>query len=319
MSIQVVSTSTPAVQADLPAGEVVGTESAPVAPEAAEQTQVSETDAEASEVEEAKETDQDDDAEGDESDEDTEPKESEKSEPKKKSGSQRRKERAERAEAEVARLQRIVEDMALKGAGGQSKPEPKAIEATQPTDDGRPKPEDFETHLEFVEKLTDWKLDQREQAKIANDHKAKFEADQKARVKSHLDRVQAFKEKTADYEEVVTSVDDVRTPPALESLILESENSAALIYELASNRKEFERICQLSPLALAREIGRVESRIASNTSSEPKPEPKKQTKAPPPIAPVSSKGGSVAKSIHDIAAQGSQAEYEAARAKQRQG
>lgn len=316
MSI-VVTSNAPAAQAEKPAGESVETKSALVADKAAEQTEVSDTDTEKNEAVEQDADNDDSEADGDELEAKDD---SEKAKPKAKSGSQRRKERAERAEAEVARLQRLVEGMALKGAGSPDKPEPKeaaATQANQVNDDGRPRPEDFETHLEFMEKLTDWKLDQREQAKKADDHKAKLKADQQALEKAHFAREKAFAEKTADYAEVLKDVDHFKgASPTLAEIIGTSEIGPELMYELAKNPEEYERINALPPIAAAREMGKIESRIASLSSDAQKPEPKKQTKAPPPIAPVSSKGGSVAKSIHEIAASGSQAEYEAARLKQ---
>lgn len=312
MSI-VVTSNTPAVQADAPAGESVETKSAPEVKETAEQTKSSDTGTEENEAEESEADKDDAEADGDELEAKDD---SEKVKTKTKSGSQRRKERAERAEAEVTRLQGLMETMALKGAGD-TKTESKEAQAAKVNDAGKPIPETFETHAEYVEALTDWKIEQREQAKIANDHKAKIETEHQTLMKSHSDRVKAFKEKTADFDDVMETVDDVPVSPTISGIIFSSENGADLMYALAKNRAEFERINTLSPIAAAREIGKIEAALSASGASEAKnTEPKKQTKAPAPIVPVGSKGGSVSKSIEEIAATGTQSEYEAARAKQ---
>jgi hypothetical protein len=310
MTIQVVSTTD--TQAAPAAGAPVAeTASMPVADKAAEQKESPESDTEENETAaEAKDTPE---AEDDSDEDSTEANDDAKDKPKKKSGSQRRKERAERAEAEVARLQRLVEDMALKGAGGQ-KPEPvETPKAANPADDAEPIPDDFETHQEYVRALTKWTVNQSDKEKEQKAAKAKLEAEQSQRLNAHYERVNAFAEKTADYEEVIESVGDMSLSVSIQDLLIASENGPELLYELAKNRTEFERINKLGPLAAAREIGRFEARFIK-ASEDPKPEPKKTTQAPKPIAPVGGKSGKVEKSIYDATL--SQREYEALRDKQ---
>lgn len=317
MTIQVFSTPETAVQAEKPAGAAEGAQSLPEAKQAAEQKQSTVSVTEENEAEAKQDEISKDESDEDDSDEDAESKDAEKDKPKKKSGSQRRKERAERAEAEVARARAEADHwraLALKGAG-ESKPEPKAETAKAADEVGKPNPETFETHAEYVEALTDWKIEQREKARAAESRKAQLETEQQTLVKSHLERVKSFKESTDDFDDVVSGVDDVLISPTVRELILTSENSPALMYELAKNREEYERINKLPPLAAARAMGLIEAKL-SKASKEAKPEPKKLTSAPKPIEPVGSKGGPVEKSIHDVAAHGSQAEYEAIRRKQ---
>jgi len=83
---------------------------------------------------------------------------------------------------------------------------------------------------------------------------------------------------------------------------------------LAKDKAEFDRINSLNPIAAAKEFGKIESKISANSSEEKKPEPKKITKAPQPIVPVGSKGGSASKSIDDPNI--SQKEYERLRREQ---
>jgi hypothetical protein len=274
-------------------------------------------DSEISETQAKEETDTDD-AEGDESEESGEAadadEEAKEGKPKRKSGWQRRidklnaRERAAQKEAEYWKRR------ALEGAGETQKDAPKDEKPKQDAQ-GKPKPDQYETHEEYVEALTDWKLEQRDKAREAKARETELQTAQQKLAQAHIERVQAFAKKVDDFEEVVEAASDIVVSPALREAVLQSDNSAELIYELAKNRAEFERINALSPLAAARALGAFESRIAaSKAKEEQKPEPKKQTLTPKPIAPVGGGKGAVAKSIDDPSL--TQAEYEALRRKQ---
>jgi hypothetical protein len=132
---------------------------------------------------------------------------------------------------------------------------------------------------------------------------------------AHVERVKSFVETHDDFEELMQDLDGIPVPAAIHEGIVTSEHGPALMYELAKNPEEFKRICALPPIAAARALGLLEAKLAS--APEAKPEPKKTTKAPEPIAPVSSKGASREKTIFDPDL--TQAEYERLRAKQRTG
>lgn len=301
MVIEVVSNQAPLAA---PAAEPkpVETPSEPV-PKGAALKEPAEKDAAGTE-EEKPETD----AEGDE------PEATADGQPKRKSGSQRQKERAERAEAEVERLRKLVEGVALKGAGAETpKPDADAPKAEQA---GKPDPEKFETHAEYVEALTDWKLDVREKARDAAAQKAQIEAAQAKRWSTYSEREKAFKAEVGDYDDVIAGVEDIVFSPAALDAISNSEVGPQISYELAKNRAEAERIAKLPPGAAYMAIGRLEAKIESAKSSEAKPEPKKQTNAPKPITPVGGKGGPTEKKTLEEAAKTSQAEYEAIRLEQ---
>lgn len=283
-------------------------ESAPA--EKSEQKESPESDTEEKESDGEEKDESEDDAD----EESVEAKDAKEDKPKKKGGFQRRidklNSRYTAAQAEIEHWKK----QALKGAG-----ETKADEAVDKpkaaaTGDGKPDPDTFDTHAEYVEALTDWKVKQEFSGREQQAAKAKLEDDKKTALKAHYDRVNAFKAKTPDYDDAVEAVDDVPVSPTIGELIVSSENGPELIYELAKNREEFERINKLGPLAMAREIGRLEARLA-NGSDDKKSEPKKLTNAPKPINPVGSKGGHVEKSIYDPSL--SQREYEKLRAKQR--
>ena len=193
---------------------------------------------------------------------------------------------------------------ALEGKGAQeTKPDPK-VEAKS---EGKPKAEDFESHEDFVEALADWKTEQKLKERESKQRETQAKTEHQKQVDAFQQGVQALMEKHEDFEEVLESVDDVRMSPAVQQLILDSKNGPELTYHLAKNREELERICKLSPLAAARELGKFEAGLSK---PEPKQEPRKLTKAPEPIKPLSGSGKSqTEKTIFDEGL--SQADFEA--------
>lgn len=230
--------------------------------------------------------------------------------PKKKSGFQRRIDKLNARNTAAAQEIEYWKQQALKKDAIESKVEKVESKSV----DGKPDPEHFESHSDYVEALTDWKIEMREKAAQQKAQKSQIETEQANAYKIHAERVKSFADKTEDFQEVLESVDDVPVSVTVQECILSSENGPALMYELAKNRAEYERICKLPPIAAARELGKIEFKIASNSSEEKKQEPKKLTNAPKPIAPVGSKSASVLKSLDDPNL--SQAEYERIRAEQ---
>lgn len=290
-------------KAEVPAAE-------PSAPEAksSEQKEPSESDTDGTEAIEEKE-----DAEDDES-KDSESKDDAKDKPKKKGGFQRR---IDKLNARYSAAQAEAEhwkSMALKGAGDKV---PEKVDEPKKSVDpaGKPNPDTFDTHAEYVEALTDWKIEQRVKAAKEEAAKTQLMTEQEKLIKAHTERVKSFAEKTDDFNDVLESVDDVPVSPTIRELLISSDNGPELMYELAKTREEFERINKLSPLAAARELGKIESRLAAAATEPKKEEPKKLTKAPKPIGPVGAMGGAVVKSIDDPNL--SQAEYERLRMEQK--
>lgn len=330
MTIQV-TTNSPVAAPAAGAGETTESNKSVLADQAGQKDAASPDGAEAeaketpSEEKEPKEkepegadNDADDDEEADEAAAKSDDAVGEDGKPKKKSGSQRRKERAERAEAEVRRLQKLVEELAFKNAGEASKkaPEPEAKKEA-PAD--KPKPDDFDSHEDYVEALTDWKLDQRDKARKAEEEKAKLETEQKSILQTHQERMDAFAATMPDFVETIQDMvaEGIRLSVAVDELIVSSEHGPALLYQLAKNPKELARINALGPLAAAREIGRMEAKLGGKEAAEeakPKPEAKKTTQAPKPVTPIGGKSAPVEKSLYDPTL--SQAEYERIRREQ---
>lgn len=213
--------------------------------------------------------------------------------PKKKSGTQRLKEK-------VARLSQELEALKTQGFQSQRKEEPKE---TLDTDSKEPLEENFETHKDYVKALAKWTYEQEK----AQDQKRTLEVKEResyqAQIKAHNDRVAKFKETNPEYDDVVADFieehGDMRFSVGLEQALLESDLSPQVLLDLAQNPDELIRINSLSPIAAAREVGKIEARIASRDASK-KVEAKTITKAPPPPNPISGTADSSAKkSIFD--------------------
>lgn len=243
---------------------------------------------------------------------------------KRKTGYQRRIDKLNAAKADAQREAEYWKQQAMSKS---QKPEvsSQAPQSDKPSQqassaDGKPDANDFQSYTEYAEALADWKVEQKLAARDQEAEKARLMTEHEKTLNSHADRVKSFREKTADFQEMMENLDDVPKSAALEHIIVSSENGPELLYELAKDPKEAKRIAALPPLALAREIGRIESRLAKEAGNapakvSPEKEPKRTTKAPAPISPVGAKGGATEKSIFDPNL--SQREYEAIRAKQR--
>ncbi len=201
--------------------------------------------------------------------------------------------------------------------------EPVEVKKTEPqaANDGKPHPDNFETHADYIDAVTDWKLDQRDKARAEESKAEAAKSDYEKSKKTHQERLNKFRQETKDFNQVVSDFiedqgEDASFSLAVENLIYDSELGPALIYEMAKNPEEFKRINSLGPLAAAREIGKLEVKLSKTSESlEEKPEVKKLTKASAPISPVGSKGaGSSKKSIFDPDL--TQAEYEKLRREQ---
>ena len=248
-----------------------------------------------------------DEADSSDSDDDEGLKDESKEEPKqkKKGGFQKRidklSSRASKAEQEAE----YWRAEALKGKTPDKAPE--TPQQAKPQIEGKPKAESFDTHEEYVDALTDWKIEQKENERSEKSKQAQVKTEYEKTVQTFQSKVQEFKSKTPDFDETLSDVDDIDMSFGIQEAILSSELGPELMYEISKNRKEYERINGLSAVAAAREIGKIEARLAKSESSE-KPEIK-ITKTPAPIKPVGTSSTKTGKSLEDM----SFADYKKAR------
>lgn len=172
---------------------------------------------------------------------------------------------------------------ALKQKPQESKP----IEAPVKADStGKPTAESFGTHEEYVEALADWKVDQKLSARDATQKQNELKNEQTKREQGYFKEVAEFIKIKPDYEDVV-GAQKLSSLTIYESVLDAGKDGPELLYELAKDPEEYERIRTLPAIAAAREIGKIQARLAKE-SSETKTIETKTTKAPKPPSPVGS-------------------------------
>ncbi len=149
-----------------------------------------------------------------------------------------------------------------------------------------------------------------EAQEVKKQNKAKQVSAQK-RESEWQERVRNFSSSIDDFEEVMEEAEDVEVSPALQEAIFDSSVGPQVLYELAKNPEEANRISKLSPIAAIREIGRIEGKLQASLKETPKKST--TTKAPRPLSNVRG-SGKVSKDLNDPNL--SQAQYEALRRKQ---
>ena len=187
------------------------------------------------------------------------PAEVEEETPRKKPGSQRERERRIAAEAQLELLKAQL-------AGKQP-------EAPKP--EGKPTADQFTSHEEWIEALTDWKTDQKIQTREAE--KAKTEA---------MTAWEAKKEAARDkYEDFDDALDGANASPVVLQKMLKSPVGADIGYFLATNPKELKKINAMDPEDAYDALKVIEKRFTG--TQEPVKPPVKTPKPPSPVVAAS--------------------------------
>ena len=182
-------------------------------------------------------------------------------------------------------------------------PEPAARESA-----ARPNLADFPDYETYIEALTDWKTTQKVAEVVHHQQAATVQERQQAEA-LELARGWAGKQESArksipDYDEVLGGAETVVAPYVTDA-ILTSDRGPEVAYHLAKNPALAEKLNRLSPIAAAREIGRIEAALEKSspgTSRSAPPPPAKTTRSSATIS------GDPAKMSHE--------QYRAMRAKQ---
>ncbi len=178
---------------------------------------------------------------------------------------------------EKKRLERDLDYWRNEASRKQAEPPKKPDSDTAEFAKPKPVPSDFVDYDQYVEALTDWKLEKAQTAeKVA---KVKTERQEKAtQFRAKLDK--GF-EKHPDFQEVVFNP-NVPITEAVVQALSGCDNAADIVYYLGQNPKEANRIASLSPIDAGREIGKLEIKL-----SGPELAPQRtQTRAPEPTKPV---------------------------------
>ena len=196
--------------------------------------------------------------------------------PKKKGGFQKRINQLTRT---VRELERQLETVA------------KSTSQPAKTEEAEPKLEDFDDYGKYARAVAKWEI---KQAKSEMASSSQEEINRVLRMRQEDDfrgRLEAYSEKNEDFEEAVQEVAPLIRGAALEAL-MDSRHAPEIIHHLAKNPEDAERLSTLSPLAAAREIGKIEARLENKPS-------RKTTSAPPPAKTVTG-NTNVSKKLEDM-------------------
>lgn len=141
------------------------------------------------------------------------------------------------------------------------------------TPSGKPAPAQFESYEDYMDALTDWKVDQRMQSLRQETEIERTQRQMAERANTVLPKLKPAMEKYDDFQEVATSF---KAPPALQAAMLESDHTGELYYYLGSNPAELDRISRLSDVKQVLAVKELESKLNAVPQA---------TKAPAPIVP----------------------------------
>jgi len=231
------------------------------------------------EPDEAEEETEDEQEEGEEKEGD------EPAKPKRTGGFQRKIERLVRENEYLARR---FHELAQQQRPPQQQQQPQQQPAAQ---DGRPRQDQFDSYDEYLDKLTDWKLE----ARLAQEHTAQQQRHQAAQQQERLtgwqQRVGQFKNEAPDFEDVLESVDHINLTPVLQQAIMSDALGPKLAYELARKPEDFARIASLDPVGALTALGEFKARLEPAKTAAPSDGVKPVSRAPNPIRPVGNGAG----------------------------
>lgn len=141
-----------------------------------------------------------------------------------------------------------------------------------------PVPGDYQDYEEYLMARAEYRVGQRIQQERREAEQARAQEQLQESRKAFDGRMNTARDRYADYDEVVAPVLSDRDFPISEAMaeaIMSSDKGADLAYWLGSHRDEAQKLSRLSPVAAARELGRIEATLQS-------PQRRTETKAPNP-------------------------------------
>lgn len=171
---------------------------------------------------------------------------------------------------------------------------------------GEPQRDQFESYEAYIEARADWRADQKVKEALDADRKASQAREQQGRQSQGMEQVaQSWTKRETEFQATAKDYLDVVTPFVEEDLgsfsqparaaIVESDIGPQVLYHLAQNPDEAERIAALSPVRQVAELGKIEVSLSKAAET---PAPAKVSKAPAPITPVKS-GRSTVQGFND--------------------
>lgn len=151
----------------------------------------------------------------------------------------------------------------------------------------KPKMEAYQSEEEYLDALTDWKIERKLKTEQEKSAKESIEKSEKASITALNSMMENSMNKGAgkyeDFSEVVLD-DNLKITEAMTDTIVSSEIAEEILYFLGKNPDVSETISKMEDLKAAREIGKIEAKLLA-------PQPRKKTStAPTPITPIQTTG-----------------------------
>lgn len=192
--------------------------------------------------------------------------------------------RAIEAERRADALQRQIDELQGKKSEG-----PKSGDGVDPDE---PKQADFKTVGDYTRALVKYTAEKA--GKNARQHAEQSRQQEHANtvIDAFVERQDAFKAATPDYEEVLESADIV-VPPLVQQCLVESEVGPQLAYYFAKNPEEITRLKKLPPSRQATEFGKLETKFEKKEAAPVATARTEISKAPAPIQALEAKSAPV--------------------------
>lgn len=194
---------------------------------------------------------------------------------------------AARQEAERERQARVELENKVKELESKLSPPPQ-----EPTEaDPKPKPEQFSDMFEYAEALSEWTADKRIREEKAKEAAQRAEQERQKTMDTWSNRVNDFRSKTPDFDEMVGSA-DVVVSNEVRDAIFDSDVGPQILYHLAENPDVAKKLQGMTAIGALRMIGKLEAKFEEPAQPQTQRETAvKTSKAPPPINPIRATAG----------------------------
>lgn len=197
-------------------------------------------------------------------------------------GVQKRIDRAVRDKYEAQARAKMLEERL---AALEARANPPAKVADKPA--GAPRLEDFDNLDDYVTAKAEYIAEQKITSTLTEREKRekaeRESADRAKTVETWQSKVAAVTAELPDFVDVVES-SDIEMTDAMQAAIMHSDIGPKLAYYLATHEDEAMALSKMQPIAVIREMTRIEDKINAGALS-----PKQETKAPSPVNPVGTK------------------------------
>jgi hypothetical protein len=143
----------------------------------------------------------------------------------------------------------------------------------------KPKRADYQDESTYLEKMIQW-------TRANEDNREAAQAEQerlKQTYNAHRGRIDLARETHDDYDDVAKAAEHMTLSPAVEMAIMEMDNSAEVLYFLATHPEAYDKMAELTPFRQIGEATRISDKIGARGAAVPVR--RQRPTAPEPIAP----------------------------------